>query len=66
MKQLVYKLCTLVLLSVTYAAALSGNFMVGGETNPIKAASKTNFFCLCEPPSGVVMCHTSCTLCCPK
>jgi hypothetical protein len=66
MKKLVYKLCTLVLLSVTYAAALSGNFMTSGETNPIKAASKANFVCICEPSGIEVICHTSCVACCPK
>jgi hypothetical protein len=66
MKKLVFKLSTIALLSVTYAAALSGHFIASTESNPIKNASKTNFVCICEPSGIEVICHTSCVACCPK
>ncbi|MFZ0317563.1 MAG: hypothetical protein WAL56_00430 [Candidatus Sulfotelmatobacter sp.] len=64
MKRLILKLCTVVLLSVTHGAALSGNFIASAATNPVKDASKTNFVCICEPSGYEVICHTSCTICC--
>jgi hypothetical protein len=59
MKRLILKLSTLVLLSVTYGAALSGNL----TANPVKDATKTNFVCICSNGFEVI-CHTSCEICC--
>ena len=41
MKRLILKLSTLVLLSVTYGAALSGNLTANASANPVKDATKT-------------------------
>jgi hypothetical protein len=63
MKRLILKLSTLVLLSVTYGAALSGNLTANASANPVKDATKTNLVCIC--PNGLeVICHTSCEICC--
>jgi len=63
MKRLILKLSTLVLLSVTYGAALSGNFIGNANSNPVKDATKTNFVCICSNGYEVI-CHTSCEICC--
>jgi hypothetical protein len=65
MKRLVFKLSALVLLSVTYAVALSGT---ASSKDPIKNATKTNLVCICEPSGFEVICHLpgGCAACCPK
>jgi hypothetical protein len=64
MKRLAYKLSIIVLLSGTYAAAVSGH-LTGSGQNPIKDATKTNYVCIC-PNGDEVICHfpNTCVTCC--